>query len=403
MDISDNDTIVLSLVNALLKGCVKTNTKSAIQSWIRDRIKPNETDEKEGNTIVHLFASNDIFCLNKANNRVESEFYLAIMDIILKNGCKRVISESARVRLDKTQNFLNIYNNHGLLPIHLACQENNVCFLRFMIIQGYINETNATVITEDGNELTPLSIAIKNNAVDCVNLLCTRFCKSCNLISSNTLKNILQNFSVHHSNDIFKITFRAWLKKFDIYDNKSWIDSNDNSKHVINQLAQLICELRSIVESKKNAQIIFHYVNSVLVAFDNLINGKNQFSDIAMLLDISRQLHSNVPPVCKNGHTMKFKLTSGDCCKCLVGKASGYHCKSCNVKIFLCENCVFETIVQELSKMFTTSGKIKSFIKTISVYKEKYQEKLIDKVTLHVVYCPLDLTIHKTFTTHHTL
>ena len=84
--------------------------------------------------------------------------------------------------LQQFKDLLN-FSHGGNLPIHLACQMNNVLILKIIIevaneklSQKQFNEMLNQVKKDKYWNCTPLMIAIKNNSIDCVKLLCRYDC-----------------------------------------------------------------------------------------------------------------------------------------------------------------------------------------------------------------------------------
>ena len=80
-------------------------------------------------------------------------------------------------KLLKKYNFnFNVYDYHGQLPIHIACVKNCSSLLSWMIDEKvFDNDINCKTNyspREKKNGITPLNFAVKNNSVECVDVLC---------------------------------------------------------------------------------------------------------------------------------------------------------------------------------------------------------------------------------------
>lgn len=87
---------------------------------------------------------------------------------ILENGTnKNIISQnSSNNNENKPENdIINLKNNEGKTPLHIACQNNNKDIIRLLLKYG------ANIDEQDIDLNTPLHIACQNNQHDIVNIL----------------------------------------------------------------------------------------------------------------------------------------------------------------------------------------------------------------------------------------
>ena len=123
-------------------------------------------------------------------------------------------------KLLQKKNFnFNVYDNYGQLPIHVACSNNCFSLLSWMIdeeiFDGDINCKTKYSRNESWNGRTPLHIAVKENSVECVDLLCKQ--RENVVISTEDIYAALKNDNV----EILKFLFCKLFFKCEI---KNWID-----------------------------------------------------------------------------------------------------------------------------------------------------------------------------------
>ena len=152
--------------------------------------------------------------------------------------------------LQKYKFNFNVYNNLGRLPIHYACIRNCASLLSWMIDENIFDQNincktkYARNMQDDG--FTPLYFSIKNNSVECVDVLCKQ--SSSVDITRKDINHALDNDSVK----ILKFLLCGLFTKFRI---SSWkdIQSLESSNVVsLNQIQEMISYCKSDDNSDSN-------------------------------------------------------------------------------------------------------------------------------------------------------
>ena len=124
----------------------------------------------------------------------------------------------------KNKKSLDKFSKYGNLPIHLACQTNNVSILKIIIetAQQQLKEYLANMLNKPTKDKyrhnTPLIIAIKNNSVDCVKLLCQYDCVGKNILKYKSRYpnyNALEFACYYNNIDILKPLLSSIVKNND--------------------------------------------------------------------------------------------------------------------------------------------------------------------------------------------
>ena len=119
---------------------------------------------------------------------------------------------------------LNKYSKDGDMPIHLACQTNNVLILKIIIkiaqreSSQYLTKMLNTPRQDKYTQHTPLIIAIKNNSAECVELLCKYDCVVENILqyTSRYPKYSALQFACYYSNvNILKLLLSSIIANND--------------------------------------------------------------------------------------------------------------------------------------------------------------------------------------------
>ena len=268
---------------------------------------------------------------------------------------------------------LRKFSKYGYLPIHLACQTNNYLILE-MIIKILVKQSNENVLNTPTNDKhlrqTPLIIAIKNNSIDCVRLLCQQ---------EYIVKNILKyksrypnynafEFACYYSNRaILKLLLSHIAKngnknELSLLQTQSPIMIEIVNRGVRNRGMHSVCvELLSTELSKEKLMVNTNDINDTSQIMINNASPKKE-----SMIDIDNCL-AKLDLVCLNGHKDMWQIKSKKplcnlICECgHTTTGSMMKCKSCNQ--IMCKLCVIATSIWTvMTRKYTTSSEMTQMI-----------------------------------------
>ena len=154
--------------NTLLHKLVLKNRSDLIKSLVENGANPN-IQNKEGNTIMHLAARNEVeinnfgllLDLDGINFDILNNDGYSPLTLIIKNND---ILKFVRLVNSKNVN-LNLENNEGLTPLLYTIQENNLKMFNILIGKG------VNINLENKNGISPLMYAINQRNYDMFNKL----------------------------------------------------------------------------------------------------------------------------------------------------------------------------------------------------------------------------------------
>ena len=248
-------------------------------------------------------------------------------------------------------NDLMQFSSGGNLPIHLACQMNNSLILKIIIDvakEKLSKQQLEQMLTEPKRDkywnLTPLMIAIQNNCIDCVKVLCTYECVIVSLLSYKARYpnyNELEFACYYNNTDILKILFDL-------------CDPTEYLSHLI-KIAQ---------NGLSNGCL-----DSKCIEFLNTLtnNPKVKRKQSGKQINFTAKNENDtteLPPICCSNHVLPRAdyFVTKKCDICQETRTGCRTCAECDVfPINFCENCVTATSIW--SMIVHSSEKTKDFVK----------------------------------------
>ena len=297
-----------------------------------------------------------------------------------------------------TQNQSSLFkiDNSGNLPIHLASQINNSSILKIMI--DVIQQESPTKLNTMLNKArkdkywqqTPLIIAIKNNSVNCIKILCQQddiidsiLHTKARYPSCNGLE-----FALHHNNiDIFKLLLKCIAnreKKADLIELKSQLlDIASKTGNSMNLYAEHKCMNFVEMLLQSISQIDDNFSFNLLSLLENVsFDDSNIFGAEKFIIKLNE--------LCRYGHKLKTTYKFWTKCSFCSDNAK-YICNSCTQMAY-CPLCASaETIWRSIAQMKNND---KNTIDVVSRFINQQQElvKRVKSLTC-VLFHSLPLTM----------
>ena len=270
----------------------------------------------------------------------------------------------------------------GYLPIHLACQTNNATVLQLII--DTVSKQNLGKLLNHATQdkywqFTPLMIAIENDSIDCVNILC-----NCDEIDVLNIKarypnyNALQFACYYNNVDVLKIIIsKRILSDMNVMDAstiftskmidemleiaKRGKDRGSSHEKMSEAITHMLDEFGMAVESSDDASIStgFDYRTSRM----RIINPSDYVCDNERCKNLDNRL------------TFLKSIVTCSLCNQLRSNDKFYVCGACAA--VYCEDCAFLVSINENESKdnFSSLGKNHEFITLL-----RNDEKIVRKV-----------------------